>query len=134
MYLAFMMGYILNAGIRPPAKQDQTVIPVAIIGLDEKTSWLEGAKACLVPLRAIQSPRRYYILVISPPGKKFTPTENASSTLNLLGGSKGGIQPIDITTRDFGINDDQVAVKLFDYPGLGVTYKETDKLTLSPAN
>jgi hypothetical protein len=130
MLTAFFFGYTFNAGIRPPANQDQRFIPVTLVP-GQGNDWLVGTRAYLVPLPGIQSPRTYSVLVLAPPAVSKSTPSAPPMEMYLTGQKKGLVQPISISPKDFGNSGSNIVVKLFDNPSITPLWNSGDKLTLS---
>ena len=123
--LVGILGYFIfgwNDAFGPPANQDAVVVPVSITELGIKDRWLTGARAYISPLNGIWSNRKYSVLIVVPPSNGIETVINSSSILNLEVKGISIIQPMSISTRDFGLNGQQIAVKMIDE---GVVFNQT---------
>jgi hypothetical protein len=126
--LCFVLGVLVGSvglllwfplDIAPPMPQETIVRDLTFSKLKNEDTWLLDSQPRLVPLYGIKSGRKYAILIFVPSAKGVTTSPSHTTWLWLR--YKDYIQPIEISSSDFGPKGDEVVVKFIDE---GVTFQQ----------
>jgi len=137
--LSFIVGALFGAivtfwnlvgGDAPPDSQETTVRNLTYTNLKSEDSWLLNTQPSLVPLTNVRSSHKYAILIFTPSPNGIPISPAHTSILNLV--TKDLVQPIGISSSDFGPKGDRTVVKFIDELGaFQEVYSSASALTLT---